>query len=151
MNKPAKSYWPYGIICFFLVLFGFNGWFAYQATQSNKGAVEEDTYQKSLHYQDVIDLKTSSKKLGWKVKYTYQSGSLRVVIKNTAGEILENLQVKAELILLSGKGAGFQQELLMAEEEYQAKVSLKQGLWQIKLYAENDSEKFYDEYQLLTS
>lgn len=47
--------WPKAIITFFISLAIFNGFLVYWAVTSNKGLVEESSYDQGLSYQNVID------------------------------------------------------------------------------------------------
>ena len=144
-----KSYWPHAIVGFFIVVFSYNFWFAYNAGKSSLGSVEDSTYEKSKNYQEVIDLKTESKKLNWKAKYI-QADTLIVKIIDNNSEI-SDLDVELNAVCLSCKDREFIENLRYDKslKAYVVSEALAQGQWYFRLKAKKGNQVFYDEQKEL--
>lgn len=154
MTKKT-SFWPYGIILFFGVIFSFNFWFLYQAVQSNRGLIEDNSYEKSLKYQDIIDLKQRSKDLGWTISYEYLNSKIVANLKKDSDEDLKYNKAYLELISLNEKGGAKLIKLNLDSSKHVTQLvfdeTLKKGLWSLKIKLLFDDEIiFYDESQLFS-
>lgn len=152
-----KSYWPHGIIGFFLIVFAFNFWFLYQAIISNKGYIEEDTYTKSINYQEVINLRNKSKNLGVKLNYEIDFNNFVIKLSKLDKISSEINSYKLVFVLLSSKASdivieGSITNIVKSAIEIQKELNLAQGQWLFKffLFNENKEELFIFEDKFLT-
>lgn len=143
-----KSFWPYGIVIFFLVIAGFNFFFVYKAVTSDNGKVEKDYYEKAQKYQEVIDLKEASLKLNWRDELNISKKGIFFKIYDQDNQELKNLIVKIQAINLSKDQEITEQDLVYNENIYQYFVNLSSGKWIFKIKAINpqDQSIFYKEY-----
>ncbi|MEZ4752849.1 MAG: FixH family protein [Bdellovibrionota bacterium] len=64
-KKPLNYYyWPVGIICFFLVIAGFNSFLAFKAFTKRPQATETSPYEAGQKYDQVLEKLSLAKTLG---------------------------------------------------------------------------------------
>lgn len=143
-----KSFWPYGIIIFFLVIAGFNFFFVYKAVKSDNGKVEKDYYEKAQKYQEIIDLKKASQKLGWRDDLKVSREQIHFNLFDQNNNELKELNVELQAINLSKDQEINIDRLNYTEKNYSQRVNLNTGKWVFKIKATNPLNNlvFYKEY-----
>ena len=124
----------------------------YLAVRDKSVATEPDYYAKALAYNDTIQLRESSAKLGWKAEPTFRPGAdgrsidLVVTLIDRDGNPIEGATVSA--IAFASARSGDRQSLSLTHREgagglYASPVRItRAGVWRVRLLARRGDDKF---------
>jgi len=81
-STPKKSFWPYGLILFFIVFITWIGTFITMAVRQDIHLVRADYYSAEVAHQDEIDRQSRAAQLGGEavIEYSAKHGQLGVKI-----------------------------------------------------------------------
>ncbi len=154
--ETKKSVWPKAIVAFFAVIFAVNGFFIYKAVSGFDGLVEDNYYEKGLHYNDAL---MQAKRMGWKIELSFMhdlktvaANKAKVVIFDKAGIPVGGAKVK--LILRRPTTDRFDKELELVPSgcAYHGVVSIPvSGLWDMKVTAEKGTDRIEKIFRVRTT
>jgi nitrogen fixation protein FixH len=84
-STPTKSWWPYGLIVFFIVFISWIGTFITFAVRQDIHLVRTDYYRAEVAHQDEIDRQSRAAQLGHEVVIEYSARHGRLGVKIPAG------------------------------------------------------------------
>ncbi len=138
MNAETKrSKIPYIFFAFFGVVFAVNFFYIYLSRQNWRGVVTEDSYQKGVNYNSIIEFDKKQKKLGWKVTIKYQPtaknrATILVDVVTKEQKPLKSANVTIAFRRPTQEGFDFAQEMKFNGKSYSADVAFPmKGQWDV--------------------
>lgn len=137
-KKPIDKFIPWLIVLFFAVLVAIDMVFVAVAVRTNTGIVSENAYEDGLHYNKTLDAAALQAERGWAHGFSFESGVLRVSLKNAATPAAAGAGVRA--VFTRPVQAGHDFELRLVESSpgvYEAKPDFPMpGQWNVRIYAQ---------------
>lgn len=146
-QKP-KSKIPYFFFAFFAVVFAVDAFFIYLSKKTWRGVITEDSYQKGLHYNDIIKAVAKQKTLGWKLKINYavsgkNSGSVKIDLEDKNSRKIPDAKIYVNFKRPIQEGFDFTKEIKFDGKEYRAEIFFPlAGQWDFEVVASKDSDIF---------
>ena len=134
-NKVKKSKIPYFFFAFFAIIFAVDFFYIYISKKTWRGVVVDDSYQKGLQYNEVLQDKKKQKNLGWKMTIFFEnkgdkSGVLKVDLLDKNSIKIKNAKMIVKLKLPVQEGFDFERELEFNGNNYSANINFVQkGQW----------------------
>lgn len=153
--ETQKSLWPKAIVASFAVIFAVNGFFIYMAVSGFDGLVEDNYYEKGLHYNDALQ---QAKRLGWKIELSFTddlktvaANKAKVVIFDPKGEPVSGVKVRIALSRPATSKFDSKFELVPSGCAYHGTVSIPvSGLWDMKVTAEKGTDRIEKIFRVRT-
>ena len=150
-----KSLWPKAIVTSFAIIFAVNGFFIYTAVSGFDGLVEDNYYEKGLHYNDALQ---QEKRLGWKIELSFTDdlktaapNKAKVVIFDPKGEPVSGVRVGIALSRPATSKFDSKFELVPSGCAYHGSVSIPvSGLWDMKVTAEKGTDRIEKIFRVRT-
>lgn len=149
-NKVKKSKIPYFFFAFFAVVFAVDFFYIYISKKTWRGVVVDDSYQKGLQYNEVLQDKKMQKNLGWKMTIFFEnkgnkSGILQVDLTDKNSIKIKNAKVVVKLKLPVQEGFDFERQLEFDGNNYRANINFVQkGQWDFVVKAVANDNKFIE-------
>ena len=96
-TAPKKSYAPWYLVGFFVVLAIMDGIFVTIATRTHTGVVTDEAYNRGLAYNETIEAAEAQDALGWQSSVRLDDTGLVFEITDTVGKPLSGASVRAEI------------------------------------------------------
>lgn len=139
-----RSYWPAGIIIFFILLAIFNAVVVWLALKSKSIEIESNPYEAGLKYEDIIQAKNAAVKDNIQAVIDIKNEILSLELHNISTSTIWDIEVRLtrpdnnkldQLLTTSARGPVF--ELPISR--------LKSGLWltSVTVSASGSSKRFY--------
>lgn len=96
-TTPKKSYAPWYLVGFFVVLAIMDGIFVTIATRTHTGVVTDEAYNRGLAYNETIEAAEAQEALGWQSSVRLGDTGLVFEITDTVGKPLSGASVRAEI------------------------------------------------------
>ena len=116
--------------------------------QNTFGLVERDYYQKEIDYQSQIDKETRTNQLSQKVNIV--SNDERVVLQFPSMFAPEDINGRILFFRPSDSSLDFNVEIGLDQDGLQSiiKTNLKEGVWIIKVFWNNQQDEYYSEKRI---
>lgn len=142
--------WPLAVVAILGATIGANLWLIRVAGNDPSFAVEENYYQRGVHWDDELAQRSRNAALGWRVAATVvplgtgNGSSLRVALRDSLVQPLAGASVSVKAmhvarandavrVTLSPSGPG----------DYEARVPLERaGLWEIRIDVQRGPDRF---------
>ena len=150
MNDSQKrSKIPYFFVAFFLVVLLVNISYIYISQSTWRGISTQNSYQKGLQYNQVLQTVKKQKKLGWKMKIQLKNSDKEILIlldlKDKNSRQISDAKVVIEFKRPTQEGADFSQELKFVDGFYRAKTNFPlRGQWDFSVIAVKDENVFQE-------
>jgi len=149
MSAVGARIWPWVPVGLLGTLLAGLGTLAVIATGDPSFALEQNYYQKAVHYDDEIRQRDENARLGWKLETELvpapKDGTVTLVVRarDALGSVA-GARVKAEAFHNARASQVIDAELVeTVPGEYRASVATKRpGLWEIRLVLERGQERF---------
>lgn len=134
-NKVKKSKIPYFFFAFFAVVFMVDISYIYISKKTWRGVVTQDSYQKGLKYNEVLEAQKKQQELGWKVRMLFENkgnkkGILKVTLLDKNLEKIKKAKVIVNLRLPVQEGFDFEKEMNLVGDFYVAELEFPiKGQW----------------------
>ena len=140
--------WVRAIITFFVVIAAVNGLLVYLAISSDRGRIEENSYQLGLKYQKVIDAEQRARESHWKSEFQFRTpadGSHTdavLIVSDEDGNRVEGRTFTISAKFASGPQAPISGTLRESNPgEYSASFpALSPGMWLTEIATHVDGE-----------
>lgn len=139
----------YGFIAFFMLIFAANGALVYFAMESWTGLETDNSYEKGLAYNRILDADARQQALGWQGIVGVDPVSngrvrLRVTVSDRQGRSLSGLDVVVRFVRPTHHGHDFTETLKakeagIYETEFQPPL---RGIWDVRVDAAGSSDSF---------
>ena len=146
-NSVEKSKIPYFFVIFFVVFISVDILYIYISNQTWRGVVSNDSYEKGIDHNQVLQLIDKQKKLGWKVDVKFENlgnskGLLQVKVTDKAKNNLNLAKIEVILKRPTQEGLDFKVKLLNNQNGWFQKVIdfPVKGQWQFEIVIENSKE-----------
>lgn len=99
MRRGVTGWHALAIITgFFVLVVGFDIWFAVLAYRSAPGQTADDPYEAGLHYQQTLAERRQEAALGWRAEvFSAADGSVEIELKDAGGGLVSGLAVSGVL------------------------------------------------------
>jgi nitrogen fixation protein FixH len=131
------------MLLFFAVIIGVNITMAVLASRSWTGLVVKNSYVASQHFNEGLRAAREQRKRGWKSSLTYESNHIQLSLRDR-----HNQPIVLDGLRLSYGRPAFEQAdgmvmlTLIGNGLYQAPVSLKAGVWALKISSANSARPY---------
>lgn len=154
-GEAGFSNWPMFIITMLSIVVVVNIVFAYLAVTSDAGLIEQNPYQQSVHYQDIIDQEKVNLDLGWVATLNCGSDSnpglkrVELQLVDNIGDPINDAIVKFKALRPSSDALDFEGVLEYVEGSEGRYFTLtdslsESGLWLFNLNIVKDGQVFID-------
>ncbi|MBM5782831.1 MAG: hypothetical protein FJ368_05360 [Pelagibacterales bacterium] len=149
-NKVKKSKIPYFFFAFFAVVFAVDIFYIYISKKTWRGVVIEDSYQRGLKYNEVLDAQKKQQSLGWKAKVFFdnkgnKSGILTFELLDENLRNIADAKVTVELRRPAQEGFDFNKEMKVDGNQYIADIDFPlKGQWDFIVTAALDQNSFVE-------
>ena len=155
--QPRKSdkYIPLYFVAFFVVLALIDGTFAYLATSTNTGVIDDEAYEDGITYNKTIAAAEAQAHLGLTPKITLAGTQLSFTLKTADGAPLQNAHVTAFFVRPTQDGHDFETPLPeQASGMYSAPIAFPMpGQWDVRIVttwdAHNKTPQTYQAHKRL--
>ncbi|HJL40864.1 MAG TPA: FixH family protein [Myxococcales bacterium LLY-WYZ-16_1] len=140
----ASITWPLIIVAFLALSVGANVALIYFASTDPSFAVEENYYEKAIHWDETAALRAASERLGWDVKLTSSPARLQIRLSDRSDEPVEGAWVEVKAfpnIRATQAVTGELRETRAGTYELEGSF-LPAGIWEVRLKAERGDEVF---------
>ncbi|MBI2235071.1 MAG: FixH family protein [Micavibrio aeruginosavorus] len=137
-RKPVDKFIPWMIVIFFVVLIAVDMIFVTVAVRTNTGVVSANAYEDGLHYNKTLDAAALQDAQGWAHDFSFESGVLRVSLKNAAAPAAAGAEVRAVFSRPVRAGHDFTLNLTEAAPGiYETRPDFPMpGQWNVRIYAQ---------------
>jgi nitrogen fixation protein FixH len=144
-----KSKIPYFFLALFLVVLLVNIFYIYISQSTWRGVSTQDSYQKGLQYNQVLQAAKKQKNLGWKMKIQLKNLDKEILVlldlKDKNSRQISNAKVLIEFKRPTQEGVDFTQELKFINGFYQAQIAFPlRGQWDFAVLATKDDDIFQE-------
>lgn len=149
-NKVKKSKIPYFFFVFFAVVFTVDFFYIYISKKTWRGVVIEDSYQKGLKYNEVIEAQKKQHNLGWNAKLLFEnkgnkSGVFKFELLDNNSVSIKNAKVVVQLKRPAQEGFDFKQEMKLVGKVYISDINFPmKGQWDFIVSAVLDENSFIE-------
>jgi nitrogen fixation protein FixH len=148
-DSQKKSKIPYFFLAFFLVVLLVNISYIYISQSTWRGISTQNSYQKGLQYNQVLQTAKKQKELGWKMKIQLKNSNKAILIlldlKDKNSRQISDAKVVIEFKRPTQEGADFTQELKFVDGFYWAKINFPlRGQWDFAVIATKDENVFQE-------
>ncbi len=149
-NKIKKSKIPYFFFAFFAVVFAVDIFYIYISKKTWRGVVIEDSYQRGLKYNEVLEAQKKQQSLGWESKVFFENkGNKKGVLKfELLDKNLINIieaKVSVELRRPAQEGFDFKKEMRVYGNYYVVDIDFPlKGQWDFIVNAVLDQNSFVE-------
>jgi nitrogen fixation protein FixH len=148
MNNPVKkSKIPYFFVIFFVVFLSVDILYIFISNKTWRGVVSNDSYEKGINHNQVLNLIDKQKKLGWKVDIKFENlgknkGLLQVKVTDKEKNNLNSAKIEVILKRPTQEGLDFRVKLPDNKNGWFQKVIdfPAKGQWQFEIIIENYTE-----------
>jgi nitrogen fixation protein FixH len=150
MKENKKSKIPYIFFAFFATFITADLTLIYIAQKNWRGTVTENSYEKGRKYNKTLINDQKQQNLGWKVDLKHKNinskeSILILDLKDKDDKLIENAQIKLQLVRPTQTGYDFSQKLTfnLDEKNYQKLVTFPLiGLWKVEAQIFADDKVF---------
>lgn len=131
-----------------------DGIFVYLAVTTHTGVVYDESYDRGLDYNKLIDLKEKQESLNWNVTMelvpTEKGKKLKVGIE-VNDKFLKNAKVSAKVVRPTQEGYDFNVYLIEENQGYYSKGIYfpLEGMWEIKAFIDKDGVKYQKQQRFI--
>ncbi|GEM_PF-324077 len=140
LDGEVSDRWiPWYFVAFFVVIAAVMGGMVTIAIKTQTGVVTEHPYEKGIAYNDVVRAQQHQEKIGWQGKISYENGRLNFVLYDKNNKLLQADKITAKIMRPTHAGLDFALDLSSGSAE----VSFpEKGLWEVRIFAEKDQQKY---------
>jgi nitrogen fixation protein FixH len=142
--------WPIAVAAILGVTIGANIWLVRVANGDPSFAVEEDYYQRGVHWDDELAQRAHNAALGWRlaasaspIRAGYGS-DLRIALNDAAVAPIEGASVTVRAVHVARAGAPVDITLVShIPGQYEARVPIERaGVWELRIDVHRGSDRF---------
>ncbi len=143
MNK--SSWWPRGIIAFFVALAAFESWFVYVAmTEHRSTVIEERPYEAGLKFGEVIEGSRAAKAAGVSVDFSLTTDEIRGVIRGL--ELSPEWNLTFSVLRFDDPRLDTHREVTVSTSPFSVTIPpLKPGLYRVRAWLKRGEARYFFE------
>lgn len=142
--------WPLAVTTILGLTVAANVWLIRVANSDPSFAIEENYYQRGVHWDDELAQRAHNQSLGWRVVATMSpdkeaSGELlRIALTDSAVRPIEGASIVVKAVHVARAGDPVEVTLApLGQGEYEARVPVRRaGLWELRIDVHRGAERF---------
>lgn len=144
--KPKPAWlWPVGVVGILLVSLSVCAITVFAAVSDDSFAIEDDYYARAVAWDDTAAQLEKNEQLGWTATAVVrESGPIEITLLDAAGEPITGALVNATVFHHAARRDALDRQFTEAGDGVYTMTldSVRSGLWQIRLTAQADGERF---------
>lgn len=145
-----SSWWPLGVTIILGLTVAANIWLIRIANADPSFAIEENYYDRGVHWDDELAQRTRNRELGWSVGATLtpievgKGAQLRIELRDSVVSPIDGASVQVTAVHVGRAGQSVALTLApRGEGEYQALVPIERaGIWELRFVVNRGPERF---------
>lgn len=85
------------LVAFFAIVFAVDGFFMYRAIKTFPGQTVDNPYEAGIEYNRTLAQKAAEAELGWRAEVVQDTGAVRLIVQDRAGQPVQGLAVTGKL------------------------------------------------------
>lgn len=148
MSDQKKSKIPYVFFAFFAVIFAVNFFYIYVSSKTWRGIVTQNSYQKGLKYNEVLQASAKQEQLGFALEMKYKKlaerrGEISLKIFDKNSRAVTDAKVILKFKRPTQEGFDFEKEAQFLDEKYSVEIDFPlKGQWDVEAVVQRGEDIF---------